>query len=52
VLKLQNQYTAKQALQELGKDFTPLELSNLMLFGKDILADLYRQGAIIGINAN
>jgi hypothetical protein len=52
VLQLQNQFTAKQALQELGKDFTPLELSNLMLFGKDILADLYRQGAIIGINAN
>jgi len=52
VLQLQNQCTAKQALQELGKDFTPLELSNLMLFGKDILADLYRQGAIIGINAN
>ena len=52
VLQLQNQYTAKQALQELGKDFTPSELSNLMLFGKDILADLYRQGAIIGINAN
>jgi hypothetical protein len=36
----------------LGKDLTPSELSNLMLFGKDILADLYRQGAIIGINAN
>ena len=52
VLQLQNQYTAKQALQELGKDFTPAELSNLMLFGKDILADLYRQGAIIGINTN
>ena len=52
VLQLQNQYTAKQALQELGKDFTPSELSNLMLFGKDILADLYRQGAIIGINVH
>ena len=52
VLQLQNQYTAKQALQALGKDLTPSELSNLMLFGKDILADLYRQGAIIGINAN
>jgi hypothetical protein len=52
VLQLQNQYTAKQTLQELGKDFTPSELSNLMLFGKDILADLYRQGAIIGINVH
>lgn len=52
VLQLQNQYTAKQTLQELGKDFTPSELSNLMLFGKDILDDLYRQGAIIGIQVN
>jgi uncharacterized protein len=52
VLQLQNKYTAKQALQELGKDFTPAELSNLMLFGKDILADLYRQSAIIGIQVN
>ena len=52
VLHLQNGYTAKQALQKLGKDLTPLELANLMLFGKDILADLYRQGAITGINAN
>ncbi|WP_432745178.1 putative DNA-binding domain-containing protein [Methylobacter sp. G7] len=52
VFQLQNQYTAKQALQELGKNLTPSELFNLMLFGKDILADLYRQGAIIGINTN
>jgi len=52
ILQLQNGHTAEQALQELGKDFTPSELSNLMLFGKDILADLYRQGAIIGIQVN
>ncbi len=52
ILRLQEHYTARQALQELGKDLTPSELSNLMLFGKDILADLHRQGAIIGINAN
>ncbi|MDI1231876.1 MAG: putative DNA-binding domain-containing protein [Methylobacter sp.] len=48
ILHLQNRYTAKQALQELGKGMTPSELSNLMLFGKGILADLYSQGVIIG----
>lgn len=49
VLRLQGQCTATQVLQELGKNLTPLELSNLMLFGKSILADLHRQGAVIGI---
>jgi len=52
LMHLQNGHTATQVLQELGKDLNPSELSNLMLFGKDILADLYRQGAIIDINAN
>jgi hypothetical protein len=52
MLKLQNGRTAKQALQEFGKNLQPLELANLMLFGKDILRDLYCQGAIIGINAH
>jgi hypothetical protein len=50
ILHLQNRHTARQVLQELGKDLTPSELSNLMLFGKGILADLHRQGAIIGIH--
>lgn len=50
VLRLQGHCTARQALQELGKDLTPSELSNLLLFGKGILADLHRQGAIIGIH--
>lgn len=50
LMHLQNGHTATQVLQELGKDLTPSELSNLMQFGKDILSDLYRQGAIIGIN--
>lgn len=49
VLRLQNGHTATQVLQKLGKDLNPSELSNLMLFGKNILADLHRQGAIIGI---
>jgi hypothetical protein len=52
LMHLQNGHTATQVLQELGKDLTPSELSNLMLFGKDILRDLYCQGAIIGINAH
>lgn len=50
VLRLQRKDTATQVLQELGKDLTPSELSNLLLFGKGILADLHRQGAIIGIH--
>jgi hypothetical protein len=50
ILQLQSGRTAKQALQELGKDLTPSGLANLMLFGTGILSDLYRQGAIIGIN--
>lgn len=50
LMHLQNGHTATQVLQELGKDLMPSELSNLMLFGKNILADLHRQGAIIGIN--
>jgi len=50
LMYLQNGHTATQVLQELGKDLKPSELSNLMLFGKNILADLHRQGAIIGIN--
>jgi len=50
LMHLQNGHTATQVLQELGKDLKPSELSNLMLFGKNILADLHRQGAIIGIN--
>jgi len=49
VQSLQRQCTATQVLQELGKDLTPPELSNLRRFGKSILADLHRQGAIIGI---
>lgn len=49
VLSLQRQCTATQVLQELGKDLTPSELSSLLLFGKSILADMHRQGAIIGI---
>lgn len=50
LMHLQNGHTATQVLQELGKDLKASELSNLMLFGKNILADLHRQGAIIGIN--
>ncbi len=50
LMHLQNGHTATQVLQELGKDLTPTELSNLMQFGKGILADLYHQGAIIGFN--
>lgn len=50
LMHLQNGHTATQVLQELGKDLKPSELSNLMLFGKNILADLHHQGAIIGIN--
>jgi hypothetical protein len=50
LMHLQNGHTATQVLQELGKDLKSSELSNLMLFGKNILADLYHQGAIIGIN--
>ncbi len=50
VLRLQKHYTATQMLQEIGKDLTASELSNLLLFGKSILADLHRQGAIIGIH--
>ncbi len=49
LLRLQRQRTATQILQELGEDLTPSELSSLLLFGKSILADLHRQGAIIGI---
>jgi len=50
LMHLQNGHTATQVLQELGKDLKPSELSNLMLFGKNILTDLHRHGAIIGIN--
>jgi len=50
LMHLQNGHTATQVLQELGKDLNPSELSNLMLFGKNILADLHRQGAITGTN--
>ncbi|MDD5413046.1 MAG: DUF2063 domain-containing protein, partial [Methylobacter sp.] len=50
LMHLQNGHTATQVLQELGKGLKSSELSNLMLFGKNILADLYHQGAIIGIN--
>ncbi|MBL6987094.1 MAG: putative DNA-binding domain-containing protein [Methylobacter sp.] len=50
LMHLQNGHTATQVLQELGKDLKTSELSNLMLFGKNILADLHRQGVIIGIN--
>ncbi len=49
VLRLQRQDTATQVLQELGKDLTPSEQSNLLLFGKSILADLHHQGAITGV---
>ncbi|MDP1665274.1 MAG: putative DNA-binding domain-containing protein [Methylobacter sp.] len=52
VLRLQKRNTATQVLQELGKDLTASELSNLLLFGKSILADLHRQGAIIGIHSH
>lgn len=50
LMHLQNGHTATQVLQELGKDLAPSEFSKLMQFGKCILSDLYRQGAIIGIN--
>ncbi len=50
LMHLQNGHTATQVLQVLGQDLTPPERSNLMLFGKNILADLHGQGAIIGIN--
>jgi hypothetical protein len=50
ILRLQKQHTARQVLQALGKDLTASELSHLLLFGKGILADLHRQGAIIGIH--
>lgn len=52
VLLLQNQYTATQALHELGKDLSPSDLSDLMIFGKGILANLYHHGAIIGSKSN
>lgn len=52
VQRLQKQCTATQVLLELGKDLTVSELSNLLLFGKSILADLHRQGAIIGIHTS
>jgi len=45
---LQKQHTAKQVLHEFGRDLMPSELSNLEQFGRGILADLHRQGAIIG----
>lgn len=45
---LQKQHTAKQVLHELGRDLMPSELSNLEQFGRGILADLHRQGVIIG----
>jgi hypothetical protein len=46
---LQKQHTARQVLHELGRDLLPLELSNLEHFAQSILADLHRQGVVIGI---
>jgi len=45
---LQKQHTATEVLRELGRDLLPLELSNLEQFGAAVLADLHRQGVIIG----
>ena len=52
ILRLQNQCTARQALLDMGTGLTLADQSNLMLFVKEILTDLYRQVAIIGIYTN
>lgn len=48
-LSLENRNTAIQVLQDMGKGLKPDDQANLLKFGTDILLELHRQGAIIGI---